>query len=151
MATEHDRVAEHVAATRFPFPGQPDWPADYRTIVNVSERQQAIPGPDGPLYPDIVVVDRSGHVREVGEVETDVDPAMVERWRAGSAAADDRTETGVRHFFVYVPVGLEAAARELLEGNGVSYAGLRAYRVDAGGGFAIVPVVTPAGPKDHRP
>ena len=150
MASEHDRVAAHVAATRFPFPGQPDWPADYRTVVNVPEPRQVIPGPDGPLCPDIVVLDGTGRVREVGEVETEVDPARVERWRAGSLAADERTETGVRHFFVYVPAGLEAAARALLDGNGVSYAGLRAYRVEPDGGIAIVPVVTPGGPKDHR-
>ena len=150
MASTHDRVAAHVAATRFPFPGQVDWPADYRTVVNVPEPSAAIPGPDGPLYPDIVILDGSGRVREVGEVETEVDPRRVERWRAGSLAADDRTETGVRHFFLYVPEGAEAAARELLDGNAVSSAGLRAYRVASDGGVAILPVVTPGGPKDHR-
>ena len=150
MESEHDHVAAHVAATRFPFPGQADWPADYRTVVNAPTPREAIPGPDGPLYPDIVVLDGSARVREVGEVETEVGPACVARWAACAAAADDRTETGVRHFFLYVPAGLESAARALLEQGGVSYAGLRVYRVGTDGRIAIVPVVTPGGPKDHR-
>ncbi|HUZ01309.1 MAG TPA: hypothetical protein VMU89_13245 [Thermomicrobiaceae bacterium] len=150
MTSEHDRVAAHVAATRFPFPGQVDWPVDYRTIVNVPEPLAAIPGPNGSLYPDIVILDGTGRVREVGEVEPELGQDCVARWLAGSASADDRTETGVRHFFVYVPEGLESAARTLLDEGGVSYAGLRTYRVEADGEVTIVPVMTPGGTKDHR-
>ena len=145
---DHDRVVRFVAATRFPFPGQTDWPPDNVTLTNETERRRSISTPDGPHYPDIVVVSSAGEVREVAEVETAVGPEIARLWAQASAASDTRTKTGVRHFFVYVPAGLEADARRLLEEGGISYAGLRAYEVD-GPRIRIRPVVTLGDPKDH--
>ncbi|MCI0549004.1 MAG: hypothetical protein L0027_17205 [Candidatus Rokubacteria bacterium] len=145
---DHDRVVRFVAATRFPFPGQADWPADNVTLTNETERRRAIATPEGPHYPDIVVVSAAGEIREVAEVETAVGPEIARVWAWASAAADTRTRTGVRHFFVYVPAGLEAEARRLLEAGQISYAGLRAYEVD-GARIRIRPVVTLGDPKDH--
>jgi hypothetical protein len=146
---DHDRVVRFVAAQRFPFPGQADWPADNVTLTNETERRHAIPAAGGPHYPDIVVVSTAGEVREVAEVETDVTPEIADTWAWGSAAADTKTRTGVRHFFVYVPAGREGEARRLLETRRISYAGLRTWAVDGAGRIRIVPVVTPGDPKDH--
>jgi hypothetical protein len=146
----HEAVVAHVARTRFPFPGQTTWPADYLTLVNVPERQRGIPLGDGLHFPDIVIVDGSGRTREIGEVEMTVDAAAVAHLRAGSEAADDLTPTKVRHFFVYVPSGLEAAAQALLETNGISYAGVRGFSVAADGAIGIVPFVTKGDSYDHQ-
>jgi hypothetical protein len=145
---DHDRVVRFVAATRFPFPGQTDWPPDNVTLTNETERRRAISTPAGPHYPDILVVSTAGEIREVAEVETGVGPEIARVWAWSSAASDTRTKTGVRHFFVYVPAGLEAEARRLLEEGRISYAGLRAYAVD-GPRIHIRPVVTLGDPKDH--
>ncbi len=145
----HALVVRHVAATRFPFPGQRDWPADFVTITNESGAVRGIPFDTGVEYPDIVVVDGNDAVREIGEVETDLGAELVPKWARFSAASDDATATGVRHFFVYVPRGKEAVARRLLEENEISYAGLRTY-AETDGGIAIVPVATPGDPADHR-
>ncbi|MBN9073479.1 MAG: DMT family transporter [Rhizobiales bacterium] len=138
----HDLVVGYIARTRFPFPGQTTWAPDYRTLTNVPERRRAISTPAGDHYPDIVIVDGTGRVRELGEVEMTVDEASVPYWKAGSEAADDDTPTKVRHFFVYVPAGQEAAAQALLERNDISYAGVRSFTVNADGGIRIVPFVT---------
>jgi hypothetical protein len=147
--TLHDRLVRLIAATRFPFPDQTDWPADYVTLA-APDGGHAIEGPDGPHVPDVVVRDGTGAVREVGEVELTLDPARLQVWRAGSLAADDHTDSGARHFFVYVPYGSEAAARDLLEGAGISYAGVRGWRATGDGGLEIVPFTTPGESKDHR-
>lgn len=144
----HDEVARVVAATRFPFKGQADWPADYVTHVNAGAPKRAIPTPDGPLYPDIVVVDGNDRVREIGEVELAVDEGCAARWRRGSAAADDDTDSGARHFFVYVPAGLEEAAKRVLDAHGISYAGVRGWRAD-GGFIEVLPFITTGEAKDH--
>ena len=146
----HDRAVREIAASRFPFPGQQDWPADYVTLTNQSTRRRGVPGPRGTEYPDIVVIDGTGEIREIGEVELGVDPSMVERWARASAACDHKTTSGVQHFFVYVPPGNEDEAIKLLEAHGVSYAGVRTWSTDDGGSVQIDPIVTPGDPKDHR-
>ncbi len=146
----HDAVVAHVARTRFPFPGQTTWPAEYRTLTNVPLRRRGVPLGEAEHFPDIVVIDGAGRVREIGEVAMAVDPAVVAPWRAGSLAADDLTPTGVRHFFVYVPFGLEAAAQTLLETHGISFAGVRGFGVGDGGAIGIVPFVTPGDRYDHQ-
>jgi hypothetical protein len=65
-------------------------------------------------------------------------------------AADDKTPTGVRHFFLYVPTGLERAAQILLESHNISYAGVRGFHFDAEGIVAIVPFVTKGSAYDHQ-
>jgi hypothetical protein len=146
----HDDVVAHIARTRFPFPDQTTWPADYVTLTNAPHRRRAIPSPSGEYFPDIVIVDSRDRTREIGEVEMTVEPAAVTHLRAGSDAADDDTSTGVKHFFVYVPVGLEEAAQRLLEENAISYAGVRGFAVGDDGTISIVPFVTPGDPYDHQ-
>jgi hypothetical protein len=146
---DHDRVVRFIAKSRFPFPGQADWPPDNVTLTNETSRQRGIPTPDGPHYPDIVVVARSGELREVAEVETELTGETARIWAWGSAAADTKTKTGVRHFFVYVPEPMAEAARQLLDRHAISHAGLRTWRIDADGTIHIVPIVTTGDAKDH--
>jgi len=147
--SDHDRVVRFIAATRFPFPGQTDWPEDNLTVTNESAHTCAIPTPEGTHYPDIVIVSEGGEIREVGEVETEIGDAQLRLWAWGSAASNNKTKTGVKHFFVYVPVGLGERAIDLLDRNGISYAGVRTWEVDRAGRIRIVPVVTTGDPKDH--
>ncbi len=146
----HDSVVAHIARTRFPFPGQTTWPADYVTLTNVPQRRRGIPLDGAEHFPDIVIVDAQGRTREIGEVEMTVDAAAVAHLRAASAATDDDTPTGVRHFFMYVPTGLEQAAQTLLETNGISYAGVRSFTVGGDGAIEIVPYVTKGDSYDHQ-
>ena len=146
----HDRVVHYIAANRFPFPGQTTWPADYVTLTNVPAPRQAVPGPGGALhYPDILVIDAAGTPREIGEVELVVDASAIPHLRACSEAADDLTPTKVKHFFLYIPEGLESAATALLDGAGISYAGVRGFAV-AGDTIEIIPFVTPGDQYDHQ-
>ncbi|HEY0910112.1 MAG TPA: hypothetical protein VGD75_07755 [Bradyrhizobium sp.] len=146
----HDTVVAHIARTRFPFPGQTTWPADYVTLTNVPHRRRGIPIEGGEHFPDIVIINAQGETREIGEVEMTVNPSAVAHLRAGSEATDTLTPTGVRHFFVYVPAGLEAAAQDLLESNGISYAGVRGFSVGAASAITIVPFVTRGDSYDHQ-
>lgn len=150
MADPHDAVVLHVARTRFPFPGQTTWPADYVTLTNVPDRQRGVPMAGKKHFPDIVIVDGSGRTREIGEVEMTVGPTLVAHLRAGSEAADDHTPTRAKHFFVYVPAGLESAVQALLESNDISYAGVRGFSVGADGAISIVPFVTKGDAYDHQ-
>lgn len=150
QSDEHDRAVRLIAALRFPFPDQADWPADYVTLTNQSVRRRGVPGPSGTDYPDIVVIDGTGAIREIGEVEQIVDEACVTRWASASKSCDAKTTSGVRHFFVYVPPGTETEARRLLEDNRISFAGLRTWSRTAGGQVTINPIVTLGDPKDHR-
>lgn len=155
MATDdpdgHDLVVSVIARTRFPFPGQTTWPADYVTLTNVPVRHRGVPIEGGEHFPDIVIHDGRGRIREVGEIEMALDPARVPLWRAGSLAADDDTSAKVRHFFFYVPAGLEAAAQALLDAHEISYAGVRGFSLDrATGRVGIVPFVTPGDAYDHQ-
>ncbi len=143
------RVTRIIAATRFPFVDQEDWPDDYVTITNDSEGRWGIEAPWGAVYPSIVIVDEEGRMREVGEVETQgtVTEAQVAKWRLLS----ERTGMGRRtkKFFLYVPEGKEREAERLLEENGISYAGLRTWAIK-GGDLVVTPIKTPDEPKDHR-
>ena len=150
MGSLHDAVVAHIARTRFPFPRQTTWPDGYVTLTNAPDRRRSIETEVGPLFPDILILDRSGRTREIGEVEMSLDPAAVARLKAASEATDTDTPTGVHHFFVYVPAGLEADVQALLESNGISYAGVRGFTQDAGGIIAIVPFVTKGDPYDHQ-
>ena len=149
MTDIHDRVVEQIAATRFPFPDQTDWPADYQTLTNTNGRRHPVMADGVTHYPDIVILDGANQVAELGEVEVDMEPAHATRWSA-LALLCKRSSTGARSFFVYVPAGLDARARELLEADGVSYAGVRSYVVDTDGRVTVTPIVTPGDAKDHR-
>ena len=145
-----DRVIRIIAATRFPFVDQTDWGKGYVTITNEGgKRVRGIMGPDGPIYPSIVITKANTDIQEIGEVETEdtVNGAQVPKWKLLSEAAGMGRRT--RKFFLYVPEGLEGAAERLLEENGVEYAGLRTWAV-RDGGLVVTPVNTPDDPKDHR-
>lgn len=148
--SDHDAVVAHVAATRFPFAGQTTWPADYVTIVNVPEPKRAILFEGGYHYPDIAIVDSTGRLREAGEVLMTVAPEAVARLKAVSEATDTDTPTHVRHFFLYVPAGLEAAAQKLLDDAAISYAGVRGFARAADGRIEIRPFVTAGDPYDDQ-
>jgi hypothetical protein len=146
----HDAVVNYIAKTRFPFPGQKTWAADYRTLTNVPDQKRGIQTTSGERFPDIVIVDGAGRVRELGEVEMNVSDISAATLKATSETADTDTPTNVRHFFLYVPVGQEAAAQTLLETSGVSYAGLRGFQVSGNGQIKIIPFVTPGDSYDHQ-
>ena len=151
MADEtHDLVVNTIARTRFPFPGQTTWAADYQTLTNVPQRRRSIPIPGGDHYPDIVILDGTGRVRELGEVEMTVDPSALPYLKAASELTDNDTPSKVKHFFLYVPAGHEQAAQALLEDNGVSYAGVRGFTVNPDKTVTIVPFVTKGDPYDHQ-
>jgi hypothetical protein len=146
----HDAVVNYIARTRFPFPGQKTWAPDYHTLTNAPIRKHGVQIPDGEHFPDIVILDGTGRVREIGEVEMNVSDISAARLKATSEIADTDTPSKVRHFFLYVPVGQEAAAQTLLETNGVSYAGLRGFQASGDGQIKIIPFATPGDSYDHQ-
>ena len=85
----------------------------------------------------------------MAEVETELTEDTARVWAWGSAAADTKTKTGVRHFFVYVPDGLGERGPVSPRAPAISHAGLRTWRIDADGQIHIVPVITPGDAKDH--
>ena len=148
--TEHDAVVDYVARYRFPFDDQKDWPQDYVTLTNTHRLTRSIPFKGGEHFPDIVIVNTKSEVHEICKVELSLDEERVPLWKAGSAAADNLTESGNRHFFLYVPSGLQDAAVALLDRHEISFAGVRGYTIDAHGTVQIVPHVTRGDAKDHR-
>ncbi len=143
-----DRIARIISATRFPFVDQTTWDEDRRTIVNTSrEKNYAVESPKGKVYPSIVVLNSDGAIREIGEVEMEVTPRFVAKWRLLS----ERTGMGERFkkLFVYVPAGEGERARSLLEENGIEYAGLREWSIEDGT-LVTRPVKTPDMDYDHR-
>ena len=148
--SDHDLAVRMIAASRFPFPGQVDWPADYVTLTNQSVHRRGVAGPHGIEYPDIVVIDGKGDIREIGEIEVKIDESCVGRWSRASAACDNKTTSGVRHFFVYAPPGQESDALHLLEEHGISFAGVRTWAIAEDASLQLVPILTPGDPKDHR-
>jgi hypothetical protein len=146
----HDAVVNYIARTRFPFLGQKTWSSDYCTLTNAPVRKHGVRIPTGEHFPDIIIIDGTGRVREIGEVEMNVSDISPETLKATSEIADTDTPSKVRHFFLYVPVGQEAAARTLLETNGVSYAGLRGFQTSGDGQIKIIPFVTPGDSYDHQ-
>ncbi len=146
----HDRVARFIAETRFPFPDQTDWPAGYHTIVNAGNPQAAAQFGTHRYYPDILVVNESGAAREVGEVEMTIRPEIVPRITMASRTAPPIADTGVRHFFLYVPVEERDRALQFVKDYRISYAGLRTFEIAEDGTIRIDPVDTPGHEKDHR-
>jgi len=147
---EHDRAVLYIAANRFPFPDQVDWPTDYITLTNQSSERRGVPGLPGMEYPDIVVIDGRGEIREIGEVEQAVTDECAGRWARASTACDNKTTSGVQHFFVYVPPGQDAEALRLMDVHKISHAGVRTWALAPDGTVTIDPIVTNGDPKDHR-
>lgn len=147
--SEHDLVARWIAAHRFPFPDQRDWPATYVTLTNVDGPIRGVAHDGRLLYPDIVIVDgESQRIAEIGEVVDAIPADAAVIWRAFSAACKP-SSTGARSFFIYAPASIVEDARRILDSHAVSYAGLRTYTV-VEGAICITPIVTPGDVKDHR-
>lgn len=146
----HDRVAHYIAATRFPFPDQTDWPQGYQTIVNAGNPQAAVTFRGRQHAPDILVVDERQIPREIGEVEMDIRPEIVPRLTTSSMSAPVIQESGVRHFFLYVPEEFAEQAVEFVINYRISLAGLRAFTIDDKGQIQVRPIETKGHAKDHR-
>jgi len=146
---DQDLVITFIAQNRFPFPGQTDWPKGYRTLTNGTKRTHPIAGPDGPHWPDIVILNEKGEPCRLGEVEDKVDDEAVARWKLCSSVADTVNETGVKNLFVYVRKGLAPEALAALDRNAISFAGLREYEV-AGGAVKVTPYLTRGDRYDHQ-
>jgi len=143
-----DRIAKIIAATRFPFVDQTTWDEKRKTLVNTcKEKTYPIEGPNGKVFPSIVVLNPDGKVREIGVIEMEVKPNLVAKWRLLS----EKTGMGekFKKLFVYVPAGSGEKARKLLEDNKIDYAGLREWNIEEGA-LVTRPVVTPDMEYDHR-
>ena len=143
-----DRIARIISATRFPFIDQITWDEERKTLVNTrKEKPFPINGPKGEVYPSVIVLNPDGSVREIGEVEMEVKPDLIEKWKLLS----EKTSMGERFkkLFIYVPIGEGEKARKLLEDNKIEYAGLREWIIEDGS-LTTRPVVTPDMEYDHR-
>ena len=143
-----NRIARIIAATRFPFVDQENWSDGNTTMVNDETRRYGIKWEMGILYPSIVVANRDGSIREFGLVEgaEDISEGSLERWRALSDVAPYGREH--KKLFLYVPEGYEERTLSLLEGNGIDYDGIRAYRVEKQS-LKILPFKTQNDEYDH--
>jgi len=126
------RIIRIIAATRFPFIDQEDWPADYVTVVNDNVNRRSVVGPEGRVYPSIMVVDGNGDVREIGQVELDESYTLahVDVWSLLSTKAS--AKDGSSRFFLFVPEGRGRMVQKLLEENGINYAGIRTWTIRQG-------------------
>jgi hypothetical protein len=147
----HDEVVNAIAALRFPFPDQTDWPDTYQTLTNVGSQRRGVSANGNMLYPDIVIVDaRTDEVVEIGEVEVEIDETMVVKWRLFASNTRTHPESNAPHFFIYVPEGHEDSALATLSRYSVPCGGLRTFGFDESGQLWIRPVTTTVDPKDHR-
>jgi hypothetical protein len=144
-----NRIARTIAATRFPFIDQENWPEGTKTIVNDETKRFGIRWEGGVLYPSIVVLNATGGIREFGVVEPAeaLDEGSVPRWKALSDCAPRGRE--YKKLFLYVPHGHEEKTLKLLEDNGVDYDGIRGYGV-VDGRLKITPYKTRNDAYDHR-
>ncbi len=148
-AVLRNRVARIIAATRFPFVDQENWPMDAMTIVNDETRRFGVKWEGGVEYPSVVVLNGDGCIREFGSVEGDdsITEGSVPRW----SMLSDCAPRGRRYkkLFLYVPEGLEEKTLNLLETNGIEYDGIRGYSV-SDGLLRITPYKTLNDEYDHQ-
>jgi hypothetical protein len=133
-------MAQYIAETRFPWPDQntnPEvtrmygiWPDEYVTIVNAKKKQRAIQFGNKTWYPDIVIVNGKDEVREICEIELeeDISPAVIEKWK-GYAVATRLGPHGYPKLFLYVPASKQTEVQEIISKGDLKYAGLRAYEL----------------------
>ncbi len=142
------RIARIIAATRFPFVDQDTWPSGQQTIVNDEIKRYAISTDLGVLYPNIVIANPDGTIREIGVVESreDISEDSVPRWKSLSKAAPIGRE--FKKLFLYVPDGTEEKTKKLLEEYGINYDGIRSYNVTKQT-LKITPHVTRNDEYDH--
>ena len=143
-----NRIARIIAATRFPFVDQDTWPKGQQTIVNDETKRYAVSTEIGVLYPNIVITNPDGTIREIGTVESkeNISEDSVSRWKALSDVAPYGRE--YKKLFLYVSEGFEEQTKKLLEGNQINYDGIRAYRVEPQT-LKIIPYVTRNDEYDH--
>ena len=148
QATLINRIARIIAATRFPFVDQETWLKGQSTLVNDETKRYAVSTKLGVLYPNIVITNPDGTIRELGTVESkeNITEDSVERWRALSEVAPYGRE--YKKLFLYVPEGSEENTKELLENNAIDYDGIRVYRVEPQT-LKIIPYVTRNDEYDH--
>jgi hypothetical protein len=147
----HADIVRRIAATRFPFPDQTDWPSTYRTMTNAGQQRHGVETPSGMLFPDIVILDDATQtVAEIGIVVTDLTTVKIEPWQHLASLAKRHPHSAAPHFFIYVPEGLEGEAVRLLEQHDIPFGGLRTFALDSGETLRVEPVDTPVDPKDHR-
>jgi hypothetical protein len=143
-----NRITRIIAATRFPFVDQENWPKDRQTIVNDETKRYAISTSVGVLYPKIVITHPDGNIREIGTVEPpeEITEESVPRWKALSEVAPIGRE--YKKLFFYVPEGTEEKTKGLLENNRIDYDGIRTYGV-SNQNLKITPYVTRNDEYDH--
>ncbi len=146
--TQINRISRIIAATRFPFVDQDTWPEGQQTIVNDEVKRYAISAKVGTLYPNIVITNPDGSIREIGVVETStaISEKSIPRWKALSHVAPYGRE--FKKLFLYVPEGKEEQTKKLLEDNAIDYDGIRGYRVEKQA-LKILPYVTRNDEYDH--
>ena len=136
---QRHRITRALAATRYPWLDQPEgtWPSRYQTIVNDERNRFGLKGPDGIgfIYPSIVVLDGDS-VRGLAMVEpaAQVTAERAAVWRFLCDCIDEAGPSA--GFSLYVPLGQEKKARELLGRNGMNAAGVHNTRV-VGGNLAV--------------
>ena len=148
-AVLRNRVARIIAATRFPFVDQENWPEDAKTIVNDETKRFGVKWGEGVEYPSIVILKGDGSVREFGSVESaeSITDDSVARWRMLSDCAPRGRK--YKKLFLYVPQGCEEKTLKLLEENDIEYDGIRGYSV-LDGGLRITPFKTLNDEYDHQ-
>ena len=143
-----NRITRIIAATRFPFVDQETWPEGQQTLVNDEAKRYPISTQIGVLYPNIVITNPDGTIRELGIVESkeDITLESIERWRALSDVAPYGRK--YKKIFLYVPEGTEEKTKNILEEDKIDYDGIRAYRVEPQT-LRIIPYITRNDEYDH--
>ena len=120
----HQRVVQDVAQARFEFPTSEL--ASYRSFVNQPEVTLPVTDEAGDeLTPDIVVVDTPGNILKilvsVETSETVTEERAQELWRPFSGLHEAA-------FYLYVPVGYGAVAKEICKKLSIDVYGFRTWR-----------------------
>jgi hypothetical protein len=144
-----NRISRIIAATRFPFVDQENWPDGRITIVNDETKKFGIKWEKGILYPNIVVLDCDGSVREFGLVEPkeEINEESIPKWRTMSEVAPFGRK--FKKLFFYVPKGYEDALIHLLDENKIEFDGIRGYKIESGS-LKIIPFITKNDEYDHQ-
>jgi hypothetical protein len=148
-AVLRNRIARIISVTRFPFVDQENWPEDATTIVNDETKRFGVKWEGGVEYPNIVVLNGDGSVREFGLVEhpETLTEESVARWKILSECAPRGRK--YKKLFLYVPQGHEEKTLQLLEANEIDYDGIRGYSIHDGS-LRITPFKTLNDEYDHQ-
>jgi hypothetical protein len=109
--SRHDRTVALVAQQEFSYPNTSN--PDLQTCLNEPTHIMGIKTSANPIYPDIVVVDKTKNVAVmIGEIETEmtINAAGAGQWRTYSGLCGA--------FYLYVPASAIWETRNLLTSNG---------------------------------